>query len=82
MSNNIIPVGSLVPLSGPSAIDGGEFRKGLLLAVEEINERGGILGRPIVPVAICGAMKRAGVKCGRSIAASRVLNALSAPACE
>lgn len=50
MSNNIIPVGSLVPLSGPSAIDGGEFRKGLLLAVEEINERGGILGRPIVPV--------------------------------
>ena len=45
-----IPIGSLVPLSGPSAVDGIEFSKGIVLACEEINERGGILGRPVTPV--------------------------------
>lgn len=44
-----IPIGSLVPLTGPSSADGVEFRNGVLLAAEEINARGGILGRRIVP---------------------------------
>lgn len=44
-----IPIGSLVPLTGPSSADGAEFRNGILLAVEEINARGGILGRKLVP---------------------------------
>lgn len=45
-----IPIGSMVPLSGPSAADGREFRNGLILAAEEINRDGGILGRPIEPI--------------------------------
>ncbi len=48
----VIPIGSMVPLSGPSAADGAEFRKGVMLAVEEINARGGIHGRPLNPVFI------------------------------
>ncbi len=44
-----IPIGSMVPLTGPSAVDGAEFRKGVILACEEINEGGGILGRPLRP---------------------------------
>ncbi|MEZ5665978.1 MAG: ABC transporter substrate-binding protein [Alphaproteobacteria bacterium] len=47
---SVIPIGSMVPLSGPSAADGREFRNGLTLAVEEINRDGGVLGRPIRPV--------------------------------
>lgn len=45
----MIPIGSMVPLTGPSSADGQEFRNGFTLAVEEINARGGILGRQIVP---------------------------------
>ena len=40
----------MVPLTGPSAADGREFRNGALLAVEEINEGGGILGHEIEPI--------------------------------
>ena len=47
-----IAIGSLVPLTGPSAADGTEFRNGVILAMEEINLRGGILGRPLKPVFI------------------------------
>lgn len=49
-SNKEIPIGSMVPLSGPSAVDGTEFRNGILLASDEINARGGILGRRLRPV--------------------------------
>lgn len=45
-----IPIGSMVPLTGPSAADGAEFRNGVLMAVGEINARGGILGRELSPV--------------------------------
>lgn len=45
-----IPLGSMVPLTGPSAVDGAEFRKGVILASEEINRRGGILGRRLKPI--------------------------------
>jgi branched-chain amino acid transport system substrate-binding protein len=48
-SSDPIPIGSMVPLTGPSAADGAEFRNGVLLAIEEINGRGGILGRPLEP---------------------------------
>lgn len=37
----------MVPLSGPSAADGREFRNGVTMAAEEINRRSGILGRKI-----------------------------------
>ncbi|MGA0533838.1 ABC transporter substrate-binding protein [Hansschlegelia sp. KR7-227] len=45
-----IPIGSMVPLTGPSAADGAEFRKGVILAIEEINARGGLLGRRLEPI--------------------------------
>ena len=45
----VIPIGSLVPLTGPSAVDGAEFRKGVLLACEHVNARGGVLGKLLEP---------------------------------
>ncbi len=45
-----IPIGSMVPLTGPASNDGQEFRNGLSLAAEEINANGGILGRPVRPI--------------------------------
>ncbi len=50
MSDDSIPIGGMVPLTGASPSDGREFRNGILLACEEINKRGGILGRPLRPV--------------------------------
>lgn len=47
MTDDSIPIGSMVPLSGPSAADGREFRNGMIMAAEEINRRSGILGRKI-----------------------------------
>lgn len=46
-SGEAIPVGSALPLSGAAAADGKEFRQGLEMARDEINELGGVLGRPI-----------------------------------
>lgn len=42
-----IMIGAALPMSGPAAGDGVEFKNGLELAAEEINAAGGILGRPI-----------------------------------
>ena len=43
-----IVLGALAPLSAPGAVVGGEaMRDAMLIAVEEINERGGLLGRPV-----------------------------------
>jgi branched-chain amino acid transport system substrate-binding protein len=47
---DFIPIGSLVPLTGPSAVDGAEFRKGIVLACEDINAGGGVLDKPIKPI--------------------------------
>lgn len=44
-----IPIGSMVPLTGPAADDGIAFRNGAILAIEEINAMGGILGRKLHP---------------------------------
>jgi branched-chain amino acid transport system substrate-binding protein len=48
MNDATIPIGSMVPLHGPSAADGHEFRNGMIMAAEEINQRAGILGKQIV----------------------------------
>lgn len=45
-----IPIGSMVPLTGASSADGHEFRNGLILAIEEVNAKGGILGIPLRPL--------------------------------
>lgn len=52
MSRPPITIGSMVPLTGSSANDGREFRNGLTMAIEEVNARGGILGRPLQAVFI------------------------------
>lgn len=49
--SDVIPIGTMVPLTGPSAADGVEFLNGATLAVEEINESGGICGRKIELIA-------------------------------
>ena len=40
-------VGAINPYSGPMALYGGEVTRGYELAAEEINEAGGILGKPV-----------------------------------
>ncbi|MFO1151699.1 MAG: ABC transporter substrate-binding protein [Alsobacter sp.] len=49
MSSDPIIIGSMVPLTGGSANDGREFSNGLTMAIDEINQRGGIVGRPLQP---------------------------------
>ncbi|SED22023.1 ABC transporter substrate-binding protein [Rhodobacter sp. 24-YEA-8] len=44
-----IPVGQAAPLTDFAAADGVEFRNGLIMACDEINALGGILGRPLEP---------------------------------
>jgi branched-chain amino acid transport system substrate-binding protein len=46
-SEEPIKIGCNYPMTGPSAADGEEFINGVTLAVEEINEKGGLLGRPL-----------------------------------
>lgn len=41
-----VSIAALLPLSGPAAYVGEEVRDGLILAIEEINQRGGIGGHP------------------------------------
>lgn len=52
MAKPPIIIGSMVPLTGSSANDGREFRNGLTMAIDELNARGGILGRPLEAVFI------------------------------
>lgn len=49
-SGDPIPLGSMLPLTGGAAADGIGGQQGFELAVEEINEAGGILGRPLEAV--------------------------------
>ena len=43
-----IKLGSILPLSGPASVTGALVAKGEQLAVDEINARGGLLGRKVV----------------------------------
>lgn len=49
---DFVKIGFMTALSGSDAATGVEYEKGLRLAIDEINELGGILGRPVrhVPV--------------------------------
>ena len=42
-----IKVGLIAPLSGPLAASGEAIQRGILLAMDEINAQGGVLGRPL-----------------------------------
>jgi branched-chain amino acid transport system substrate-binding protein len=41
---DLVKIGVLAPLTGPTASDGEEFVKGVRLAVKEVNARGGVAG--------------------------------------
>ena len=45
--DSTVPIGAIFPLSGPVVFYGNESRDGALLAAEEINAAGGLLGRTI-----------------------------------
>ena len=49
-SGDAVPIGAIFPLSGPVAFYGNESRDGALLALEEINAAGGLLGRQLVMI--------------------------------
>lgn len=42
-----VTIGAVVPLSGASATQGEDQRRGIELAVEEVNAAGGVLGQPL-----------------------------------
>jgi ABC-type branched-subunit amino acid transport system substrate-binding protein len=46
-SGEPIVVGAPIPLTGPWAADGQSMQQGLQIAVDEINAKGGVLGRPL-----------------------------------
>lgn len=54
-----IKIGQMASLTGPLAVDGVEHRNGLLMACEEINAAGGILGMMVEPVTIDSANQTA-----------------------
>jgi branched-chain amino acid transport system substrate-binding protein len=45
-----ITIGNMIPLSGPASIEGHQLIKGVQMAVEEANAKGGALGRKIALV--------------------------------
>jgi len=49
--SNEITIGGIFPLSGPVAVYGEEARKGVELALAEINAAGGVLGKPLALIA-------------------------------
>lgn len=44
--DGVLRIGAVLPLTGTASIHGQSERKGILLAVKEINENGGVLGKP------------------------------------
>jgi branched-chain amino acid transport system substrate-binding protein len=47
MAQDPIKIGVPYPMTGPYAADGAEIIAGVTMAVEEINDQGGLLGRPL-----------------------------------
>jgi len=48
--SDAVPIGMIFPLSGPVAFYGNESRDGAVLALEQINAAGGLLGRQLVAI--------------------------------
>lgn len=78
MNDQPIRIGSMVPLTGTSASDGREFRNGLIMAVNEINARGGVLGRTLEAVFIDTGSQTAEtvVKAARTLIGQHRVNAI------
>ena len=47
LAQSTVYIPAVLELSGPGAVSGTNFRDGMLLAIDEINAKGGILGRKI-----------------------------------
>src|SRR5215831_20201177 len=47
LAQSTVYIPAIIELSGAGAVSGTNFRDGALLAIEEINAKGGILGRKI-----------------------------------
>src|ERR1700745_1454568 len=47
LAQSTVYIPAVLELSGAGAVSGTNFRDGMLLAIEEINAKGGILGRKI-----------------------------------
>lgn len=45
--NGVVKVGSVLPMTGPSAVFGDKFKEAYSLAVDEINAKGGIKGKKL-----------------------------------
>ena len=54
-----IKIGQMISLTGPLAVDGVEHKNGLDMAIEEINEAGGILGMTVESVVLDSANQTA-----------------------
>ena len=73
-----IPIGIAAPLTGPIAAVGQEISRGAALAIEQINERGGVMGRRLVPVLQDDACTPiGGEQAARKMVAERVVAALA-----
>jgi ABC-type branched-subunit amino acid transport system substrate-binding protein len=46
-AEDTIKIGVIGPFTGPVAFNGGEMKKGMMLAVDEANAKGGVFGRKI-----------------------------------
>lgn len=42
-----IKIGAIIPLTGTSELEGQDMHRGLQIAIKEINDAGGVLGRPL-----------------------------------
>ena len=50
-----IKVGVLHSLTGTMAVSGHSLVDSIMMAIDEINQRGGVLGRPLLPIVEDGA---------------------------
>lgn len=51
-SSGVIKIGEIAALTGPTALSGLQEKNGVMLAVEEINKKGGILGKKVEVVTL------------------------------
>lgn len=72
-----ITIGLVAPLSGPLASSGEAIQRGMLLAIDEINAEGGVLGRPLaLAVRDVGPDRAAGVAALEDLVAKEQIVAL------
>ncbi|HLZ31208.1 MAG TPA: ABC transporter substrate-binding protein [Chloroflexota bacterium] len=77
LAGSPIRIGLVAPLSGDSATAGEAVERGMLLAIDELNKSGGVLGRPLEVVARDVANDpEAGVTALRELAAQQHIVAL------